>query len=44
VARGGRRRSGADERDDLEALIAEFSAEDPGFPATPAAAEARLAL
>jgi len=28
----------------VEALIAEFSAEDPGFPAAPAVVEVRLAL
>ena len=33
-----------DERDDLEALIAEFSAEDPAFPLALAAAEERLAI
>ena len=33
-----------DERDDLEELIAEFSAEDPAFPAALAAAEERLAI
>jgi len=33
-----------DERDDLEALIAEFSAADPTFPVALAAAEERLEL
>jgi DNA-binding XRE family transcriptional regulator len=33
-----------DERDDLEELIAEFSAEDPAFPVALAAAEERLAI
>ena len=33
-----------DERDDLEALIAEFSAANPAFPLALAAAEERLAI
>jgi hypothetical protein len=37
-------RDSEDERDDLEALIAEFSAADPTFPAALAAAEERLEL